>query len=158
MLYVYYRMEGLHWMWQRQKISGSCYRIMVRFCCCIPIIPAAVLCTYCYYDVICYVFRFINQHSPGSSSRRQGDILSPSAWCHCSAPGLRSRGTAAQRRVYSAQLICLMCVLMLQVDGRTMPALLAAAYKGDLEIVQILLQSRKVSIVDQIDKKVCIAQ
>ena len=39
-----------------------------------------------------------------------------------------------------------------------MPALLAAAYKGDLEIVQILLQSRKVSIVDQIDKKVCIAQ
>ena len=29
---------------------------MVRYCCYIPIIPAAVLCTYCYYDVPCYLW------------------------------------------------------------------------------------------------------
>ena len=36
-----------------------------------------------------------------------------------------------------------------QVDGRTMPALLAAAYKGHLEIVQMLLESGKVNVDQQ---------
>ena len=110
-MYVYCRMEGLQCLWQEHQRSRSCYGIMVRFCCYIPIIPAAVLCI-SYYDVSCYVFGCvysgtIGQHSPGSSSRRKGCTHLLSAWCHCSAPGLRSTGTAAaHRRSCSAQLIC----------------------------------------------------
>ena len=44
--------------------------------------------------------------------------------------------------------------LSMQVDYRIMTALIVAAYKGHVEVVQMLLQSGKVH-VDQKDSEVC---
>ena len=57
LLHLYYRMEILLWMWQKQLKSRSYYRIIVRYYCCIPVIPAVVfpfsLLLYSHYPFFC---------------------------------------------------------------------------------------------------------